>query len=76
MIETMASEVVQVVRDGRITVVTIQREEKRNAISADVTAGLDAAFFDVEVPRGSVEAPLSLLEREGGLLRRGFDGGS
>ncbi len=35
--------------------------------------GLDAAFFDVEVPRGSVEAPLSLLEIDGGLLRRGFE---
>ena len=34
---------------------------------------LDAAFFDVEVPRGSVEAPLSVLEIDGGLLRRGFE---
>ncbi len=35
--------------------------------------GLDAAFFDIEVPRGSLEAPLSLLEIGGGLLRRGFE---
>ncbi|MGI9604368.1 MAG: enoyl-CoA hydratase-related protein [Acidimicrobiales bacterium] len=33
---------------GRITVVTIEREDKRNAVNADVTAGLDAAFNTFE----------------------------
>jgi enoyl-CoA hydratase len=33
---------------GRISIVTIQREEKRNAINAEVTAGLDAAFNQFE----------------------------
>jgi enoyl-CoA hydratase/carnithine racemase len=41
-------EVVDVTARGRVTIVTITREEKRNAINADVAAGLDAAFNDFE----------------------------
>jgi enoyl-CoA hydratase/carnithine racemase len=33
---------------GRVLVITIQREDKRNAINADVTAGLDAAMNELE----------------------------
>jgi enoyl-CoA hydratase len=33
---------------GRILVITIEREDKRNAINADVTAGLDAALNELE----------------------------
>ena len=40
--------VVGVQRRGRITIVTIRREEKRNAVNRDVTAGIDAAFNDFE----------------------------
>ncbi len=40
--------VVEVKRVDRVSVVTIRREEKRNAISAAVAAGLDAAFNDFE----------------------------
>lgn len=41
-------DVVDVKALGRVTVVTITREAKRNAINADVAAGLDAAFNDFE----------------------------
>ena len=41
-------DVVDVAARGRVTIVTIAREEKRNAINADVAAGLDAAFNDFE----------------------------
>lgn len=44
----MSSDVVQVEQRGRVTVVTITREEKRNAVNADVAAGIDAAFNDFE----------------------------
>lgn len=33
---------------GRVTIVTISREEKRNAVNRDVAAGIDAAFNDFE----------------------------
>jgi enoyl-CoA hydratase len=35
-------------RHGRILVITIEREDKRNAINADVTAGLDTALNELE----------------------------
>jgi enoyl-CoA hydratase len=35
-------------RHGRVLVITIQREDKRNALNADVTAGLDAAMNELE----------------------------
>ena len=41
-------DVVEVEHRGRITVVTITREDKRNAINADVAAGIDAAFDDFD----------------------------
>ena len=41
-------EPVDVTARGRVTIVTITREEKRNAINADVAAGLDAAFNDFD----------------------------
>lgn len=41
-------EVVDVTARGRVTIVTITREDKRNAINADVAAGIDAAFNDFE----------------------------
>ncbi|MEZ5246347.1 MAG: enoyl-CoA hydratase-related protein [Acidimicrobiales bacterium] len=41
-------EVVDVTARGRVTIVTITREDKRNAINRDVAAGLDAAFNDFE----------------------------
>lgn len=41
-------DVVDVSARGRVTIVTITREEKRNAINRDVAAGLDAAFNDFE----------------------------
>jgi enoyl-CoA hydratase/carnithine racemase len=40
--------VVDVQRRGRIQVVTLQREEKRNALNAEITAGLDAAMNELE----------------------------
>lgn len=40
--------VVEVEQRGRVTIVSIRRPEKRNAVNADVTAGLDAAFNDFE----------------------------
>ncbi|MDW3219787.1 MAG: enoyl-CoA hydratase-related protein [Acidimicrobiales bacterium] len=43
-----ADDVVRVEHRGRVTVVTITREDKRNAINADVAAGIDAAFNDFE----------------------------
>ena len=39
---------VEVVRQGRVLVVTIQREAKRNALNAEITAGLDAAMNRLE----------------------------
>jgi len=41
-------DVVDVRSVGRVTIVTITREEKRNAVNADVAAGIDAAFNDFE----------------------------
>jgi enoyl-CoA hydratase/carnithine racemase len=35
-------------RRGRVLVITIDREEKRNALNAEVTAGLDAALNELE----------------------------
>jgi enoyl-CoA hydratase/carnithine racemase len=40
--------VIEVAHRGRVTIVTITREEKRNAVNADVAAGIDAAFNDFE----------------------------
>ena len=42
------ADVVTVETRGRVTVVTISREDKRNAVNADVAAGIDAAFNDFE----------------------------
>ena len=39
---------VEVTTQGRITVITIRREGKRNSIDASVTGGLDQAFNDFE----------------------------
>jgi len=39
---------VETERLGRVLVITIRREDKRNAIDASVTAGLDAAMNDLE----------------------------
>ena len=47
-VNTERSEVVEVECRDRITIVTITREEKRNAINADVASGIDAAFNDFE----------------------------
>jgi enoyl-CoA hydratase len=35
-------------RKGRVLVITIEREDKRNAISAEVTRGIDAAMNELE----------------------------
>lgn len=40
--------VVEVERQGRIQIVSIQREAKRNALNAEVTAGIDAAMNELE----------------------------
>jgi enoyl-CoA hydratase len=39
---------VETYRQGRILVTKIRREEKRNALNADVTAGIDAAMNELE----------------------------
>ena len=39
---------VEVERIGRILVISIQREEKRNALNAEITAGVDAAMNELE----------------------------
>lgn len=39
---------VQVSRQGRVLVVTMQREQKRNALNAEITAGIDAAMNRLE----------------------------
>ena len=39
---------VLVERDGRVLVIEIQREEKRNAIDPDLTTGIDAAINELE----------------------------
>ena len=39
---------VDVERIGRILVVSIQREQKRNALNAEITAGVDAAMNELE----------------------------
>jgi enoyl-CoA hydratase len=39
---------VDVERRGRIQVITLRREEKRNALNADITAGIDAAMNELE----------------------------
>jgi enoyl-CoA hydratase len=41
-------EAVESERRGRVLIVTIRREAKRNALNADVTAGLDAAMNELE----------------------------
>ncbi|MEZ5167489.1 MAG: enoyl-CoA hydratase-related protein [Acidimicrobiales bacterium] len=43
-----APAVVSLERQGRIAVVTLHRAEKRNAVNPEVTAGLDAAFNEIE----------------------------
>ena len=43
-----ASPTVQVERRGRIQVITLRREEKRNAIDSTVTAGIDNALNEFE----------------------------
>jgi enoyl-CoA hydratase/carnithine racemase len=43
-----AADFVEVEQRGRVTIVTIAREEKRNAVNADVAAGIDAAFNDFD----------------------------
>ena len=35
-------------RRGRVLIITIEREEKRNALNAEVTAGLDSALNELE----------------------------
>jgi len=35
-------------RIGRILVISIQREEKRNALNAEITAGVDSAMNELE----------------------------
>lgn len=52
-------DVVTVAVESRITTITISREAKRNAINADVTAGLDAAFNDAEDDPGQWVVVLS-----------------
>jgi enoyl-CoA hydratase len=42
------SELVKTERHGRVLVVTLTREEKRNALNPDITAGLDAAMNTLE----------------------------
>ena len=44
----MASATVQIERRGRIQVITLRREERRNAIDATVTGGIDAALNEFE----------------------------
>ena len=39
---------VRVERDGRVLVIEIQRQEKRNAIDPELTAGIDAAMNELE----------------------------
>ncbi len=39
---------VEVERTGHVLVVSIQREEKRNALNAEITAGVDAAMNELE----------------------------
>jgi enoyl-CoA hydratase/carnithine racemase len=39
---------VRVERDGRVLIVEIQREHKRNAIDPEITAGIDAALNELE----------------------------
>jgi Enoyl-CoA hydratase/carnithine racemase len=39
---------VEVTREGRVQVITIAREAKRNALNAAVTAGIDAALNELE----------------------------
>ena len=39
---------VEVERIGRILVISIQREEKRNALNAEITAAVDAAMNELE----------------------------
>jgi enoyl-CoA hydratase/carnithine racemase len=42
------SDTVRVERRGRIQIITLAREHKRNAIDASITAGLDAALNELE----------------------------
>jgi enoyl-CoA hydratase len=47
-VEREAAMTVEVERTGHVLVVSIQREEKRNALNADITAGVDAAMNELE----------------------------
>ena len=40
--------IVEVERTGHVLVVSIQREEKRNALNAEITAGVDAAMNELD----------------------------
>lgn len=42
------TDAVEVARQGRITLITLRREAKRNAIDASITAGLDRALNEFE----------------------------
>jgi enoyl-CoA hydratase len=42
------SETVKVERRGRIQIITLDREQKRNAIDSSITAGLDAALNELD----------------------------
>jgi enoyl-CoA hydratase len=44
----VSSDVVRVERDRDVTIITIDRPSKRNAIDSSVTAGLDRAFNELE----------------------------
>ena len=35
-------------RRGRMLIITIEREDKRNALNAEVTAGIDSAMNELE----------------------------
>ncbi len=45
---TAGSDIVSHERRGHVSIITIHREDKRNAVNADVAAGLDAAFNDFD----------------------------
>jgi enoyl-CoA hydratase len=42
------SDTVRVERRGRVQIITLAREHKRNAIDASITAGLDAALNELD----------------------------
>lgn len=45
---TTGPDIVSHERRGHVAIITIHREDKRNAVNADVAAGLDAAFNDFD----------------------------